>query len=104
MTCVKVKLGDSTAILSMAPPTLKIHSGGQTFLFEFHEYLGPGMVGKRGEPIQTLPGRYSPFWDALYFWIKQGKRIDGDGNCIFEHEMALVNIYKRVGRHFIILA
>jgi hypothetical protein len=91
-------MGDSTAILNMAPPTLKIRSGGQEFQFEFHEYLGPSMVGKRGDPIRGFPPQRSPFWDALHWWIKQGKRVDAEGNCIFEHEMQLVQILEQIGR------
>ena len=98
MTCVRA----GNALVMMGGPDLKITSGGKTFYFEFHPFCGPMMLSKRGEPIQSTPGKYSPFWDALYFWIKQGKKVDADGNCIFVHETALVNIVKQIGpRSFI---
>lgn len=87
------------AIINVAPPTLKIRSGGQEFMFEFHEYLGPGMVGKRGDYIQGFPPKRSPFWDALHFWLKQGKQVDANGNCIFRHETKLVHILQRIGKN-----
>jgi hypothetical protein len=97
MTCTKVQIGDFSAIVDMAGPILRICSGGKEFFFEFHEYMGPMMVGKRGQPIQSLPTKCSPFWDALYWWIRQGKRIDANRNCVFDHEMKLVDIVKQIG-------
>jgi hypothetical protein len=103
MSCYKMRVGDSVAIVNMAPPMLKINSGGKCFHFEFHHFLGPAMLSKRGDPIQSFPPRNSPFWDALRWWIKQGKRVDADGHCIFEHEMTLIpflmQFQKPSGRH-----
>lgn len=100
MTCERFRFGDgSVAILNMGGPNLRITAGGQVFRFEFHEYLGPSMIGKRGDIIQNFPGKYSPFWDALHFWLKQGKRVDADGNCVFEHETKLVPLLLKIGRN-----
>ena len=99
MSCTRFKFGDgSTAIINVGGPTRRIRSGGKEFLFEFHEYLGPTMIGKRGDTIQSMPPMNSPFWDALHFWLKQGKQVDAEGNCIFEHEMKLVHIVKQLDR------
>lgn len=96
--CVRV----GGAILSVSGPTLSISSGGKTFYFSHHEYLGPMFENKRGEPISSFPPKYSPFWDAHYFWLKQGKRVKGNV-CVFESEMQLVDITKQVGRNIFIL-
>jgi hypothetical protein len=109
VTCVKVKLpGDPPGyctIVDMAPPVRRIVSGGKEFLFEFHDFLGPSLVGKRGQILATMPPQRSPFWDALHFWIKQGKRMAEDGfNCVFDHEMKLVDIVRDMGdgKNFIV--
>jgi hypothetical protein len=104
MPCVNVKIGGTRMIVDMAPPVRRIQSGGQEFLFEFHDFLGPCMVGKRGNPVSTFPPQRSPFWDALHWWLKQGKQVDADGNCIFKHEMKLVYITKQIGRNILILS
>jgi len=96
MPCVNVNFGGTAAILNMAGPTRIISAGGTDFLFEFHEYCGPMMVGKRGDPIRGLPGKKSPFWDALYWWLKQGQRMNGN-RCVFEWEMQPVQIMKQIG-------
>ena len=107
MPCVKVKFGDgSTAILNMAPPVRRIVSGGKEFFFEFHEYLGPSIVNKKtGNPTGTFPRKNSPFWDAVWNWLRQGKQVDAEGNCIFKHEMKLVDIVMDLGdgRNFYVL-
>lgn len=99
MPCFRMKMADSVAIVTTSGPTMNICSGGEEFLFEFHEFLGPSMIGKRGQPVESFPEQRSPFWDALYFWIKQGKQVDAEGNCIFKSEMQLVNILEQVGRN-----
>lgn len=105
MSCVRVRIGDTVALVDLGPSEYRITTGdGQRFRFEFHHYCGPMMIGKHGEPIQSMPGKYSPFWDALHFWLKQGKQVDEDGNCIYRTEMKLVNIWKRIGKntHFLL--
>lgn len=104
MPCKHVVVGGTNMLINLAPPTLKMRTGdGQEFRFEFHEYLGPGMIGKRGEPIQSMPGKRSPFWDALHFWIKQGKQVDENGYCIYKSEMQLVQIWKWIGNGSVLI-
>jgi hypothetical protein len=89
----------------MGGPDFKIRAGDKEFCFEFHPYLGPTIIGKRGNPVSTMPPQNSPFWDALYWWIKQGKQVGADGYCIFKWEMQPVNILKHLGgRNYRILA
>lgn len=100
MPCVKVRFGNDryATIIDMAPPVRRIVSGGKEFLFEFHDYPGPSLVGKRGQILSTMPPQRSPFWDALRNWLKQGKRMADDGfTCVFEHEMKLVDIARDLG-------
>lgn len=102
--CVHMRMGDgSVAILNVSGPTRIIRAGDTDYLFEFHEYLGPTMVGKRGNALQLLPPKRSPFWDALYWWLKQGKRMDGN-RCVFEWEMQLVYITYTISRNVVILS
>lgn len=41
---------------------------GREWLFEFHHFCGPMVVGKRGEPLNRQPGTRSPFWKAFETW------------------------------------
>ena len=82
----------------------KIRAGGKDFRFEMHDYCGPTMIGKRGNPI-AFPPQNSPFWEALHWWLKQGKRVDAQGWCLFKWEMQPVHIIKHMGgRHYKVLA
>ena len=103
MPCIHVKIGGAPAILNVSGPTRIIHAAGKDYLFEFHDYLGPMMLGKLGEPVQSFPPKRSPFWDALHWWLQQGRRMDGD-RCVFDWEMQLVQITKHIGgRHYRVL-
>ena len=105
MACERWIIGGRPALVMVGGPDLKIRAGGKEFCFEMHDYCGPLMIGKRGDPIQTLPPQKSPFWDALHWWIKQGKQVGVDGYCIFKWEMKPVNIVKHLGgRHYKVLA
>ena len=100
--CVHVNIGGTAVLLNVAGPTRIIHAAGKDYLFEFHEYLGPMMLGKRGQLIDSFPPKQSPFWDALHWWLKQGRRMDGN-RCIFEWQMKLVDITTDIGRNRIVL-
>ena len=104
MGCSTYKFRDgSAAILNTSGPTRIIESGGQTFYFTFHEYCGPMMENKHGRELQSMPPKRSPFWDALHFWLKQGKRMNGN-RCVFDLEMKLVHIMAHVGgRNYVML-
>ncbi len=102
MPCVHVNFGGTAVLLNVSGPTRIIHAAGIDYLFEYHEYLGPLMEGKRGQSINLPCSRRSPFWDALYWWLKQGRRMDGN-RCIFEWQMKLVDITMGIGRNRIVL-
>lgn len=102
MPCVHVNIGGTAVLLNVAGPTRIIHAAGKDYLFEYHDYMGPLMEGKRGQSINLPRSRRSPFWDALHWWLKQGRRMEGN-RCIFEWEMNLVQITVDIGRNRIVL-
>jgi hypothetical protein len=82
----------------------KIRAAGKEFYFSFHAFTGPGMLDKRGNAVQKMPPQKSPFWDALYWWLKQGKKVDAEGYCVFKWEMKPIHILKHLGgRHYQVL-
>jgi len=104
MACEKWLVGGKPCFVMMVD-SYKIRAAGKEFYFDFHSFTGPQMVGKRGKPIHTFPPQKSPFWDALFWWIKQGKQVDADGWCVFKWEMKPVNILKHLGgRNYMVLA
>lgn len=44
---------------------------GKTWLFEYHEYLGPWRLKRNGDPYKYAPGPKSKFWAALAAWHKE---------------------------------
>ena len=111
MACEKWIVAGSPCYVMMADE-YKIRAGDKEFRFEFHAFTGPSMLAKQGgrnsklwNPTDRFPPQKSPFWDALYWWLKQGKQVDADGYCVFKWEMQPVNILKHLGgRHYKILA
>ncbi len=104
MACEKWIIGGKPCYVMMSEE-YKIRAGGKEFRFDMHPYCGPTMIGKRGNPLSTMPPQNSPFWDALYWWTKQGKKVDDDGYCVFKWETKPVYIIKHIiGRHYKILA
>ena len=112
MACEKWIVDGKPCYVMMGGPDFKIRAGDKEFHFEFHSYLGPTMLAKQGgrgreiwNPTHRFPPQNSPFWDALYWWIKQGKQVGADGYCIFKWEMKPINILKHLGgRNWKVLA
>lgn len=46
---------------------------GKEYRWEFHEYLGPTFIGKRGEPLKWQPGSRHPVWTVFHQWLKDWK-------------------------------
>ena len=61
--------------------TYRISVGGVICAFEFSERFGPFALSRTGEVSRRQPGR--AFLGAVTAWCQQGKRIDGDGMCIW---------------------
>lgn len=70
--------------ICFAPPEQRIRVGERVFVFEFHDYLGPTVLGKNGDPLKNQPGKRSTFWPALEAWLAGGRRVDENGVCVWE--------------------
>jgi hypothetical protein len=84
MTCQRFIFGDGTPAISIvcgpdAQYTIEVR--GERIVFDWHGYMGPIPLGKRGNPVE-LRGHY--FWTAVSYWAQQGKRIDSNGVCMWE--------------------
>ena len=69
----------------LVSPTYRLQVGRVVFNFEFHDYMGPGVLNSKGQPIggHGLPPPHSPFWGAFQRWLDGGKHADAQGNCLF---------------------
>ena len=61
--------------ISYGGPDRILYLNGKKFLFEDHQYCGPIVLGKDGDPLKNQPPESSPFWEAVSYWYQQGKRI-----------------------------
>jgi len=86
--------------VTLAGPELTIEAGGKLFTFEWHSYCGPIPLNKRGDPKEL--GERSPFWQAITFWIEQGKRLDENRRAIWEEppKEDLTRTHVKIGRHW----
>lgn len=67
-------------------PTFTIKAGGKKFFFEWNHHAGPTVLVRRTwEPTINQPPENSPFWDAVDWWNKQGRRI-ADGLCVWNRQ------------------
>jgi PEGA domain len=87
-------------MVSRGPFVLEV--SGHTFHFELHDYGGPFVLGKRGQPLGDQPGARSLFWEAYWQWERQGKQVDDQGRCIFKWETAPVHITQQVGHPLLV--
>lgn len=63
---------------------------GKRWRFEDHPRMGPCVLTpKTGEPAANFPPENSPFWDAVQCWYDQGKRLDANGECVWEEPVPL---------------
>lgn len=100
MTCTHV----GGAILCITSEgTFRMNVRGEKYVFDFSDRFGPSVLNKNGSEKAQQPSSRSLFWEALYHWIKQGKRVDADGNCVYSWETKLVDITKQIGRNIFIL-
>lgn len=69
--------------LTFAPPDRIIEADGKRWTFEWHNFCGPVVLNKRGDPASIQPPERSPFWRAVTLWKRQGERVK-DGLCVWE--------------------
>lgn len=74
MTCIRMGPSLGHAILCYQPEYRLKDASGKVWIFEFHKYCGPSVLGKRGELLRRQPGERSPFWDPFQKWFDQGQR------------------------------
>ncbi len=74
MPCKHVCIGGTHAIVTY-PDLYEVTHEGRVWRFEYHEWLGPTVVRKDGEPCAKQPGYRSPFWAAFETWWKTRKAI-----------------------------
>jgi len=66
-------------------PVLKIQAhNGKTYTFDWHSYMGPTFLKKNGDPLACFPTMRHPVWPAFELWMKQGRRVDDENNCIWK--------------------
>ncbi len=71
-------------------PTYEIEADGKRWFFEWNWYAGPTVLNRNTHaPIVTQPGEKSPFWDAVVWWSRQGRRMK-DGLCVWNREREAV--------------
>ena len=44
-------------------------AAGKVWRFEWHDYCGVDVVGRRDESLARQPGRRSAFWPAFQKWL-----------------------------------
>lgn len=81
-----------------AGPEYFIEVGGHEYRFELHEYCGPIILNKNGDPAKGQPGERSPFWKAFEAWSKQGYRVNG--KCAVWEPIPEPRVEHIVGRHY----
>ena len=101
MTCIHYR---GAILCDTSEGTFKMKVLGEEYVFDFSERFGPSALNKNGSEKAQQPNSRSLFWEALYHWKKQGKRVDADGNCIYTWETELVDITKQIGRNIFILS
>lgn len=61
-----------------------ITDGQKTWRFEDSERFGPVPVNKDGDPNGRFFGERNRFWKVYYEWVRLGRRVSKDGECILE--------------------
>lgn len=67
MCCVGCK---GLSLTLSGPMHIINDESGRTWRFELHNYCGPIVLRKDGEPKARQPGSRSPFWPAFEAWSK----------------------------------
>ena len=58
---------------------------GKSYRFEDSDRFGPCLIKKNGELFDNpYPGERSPFWRAHRIWVRQGRRVEDEINCIWD--------------------
>lgn len=101
MSCVSLR-GGIACVIGAGPDRL-IFAGGDDYVFEDNSRFGPIVLNRRGDALDKQPSERSPFWEAYYSWVKQHRRVDDEGRCMWEPIPPRLVKIQRVGRHRIVL-
>lgn len=67
-------------------PCQWINAGGKRYRFEWHPYFGPiRLDGRTDDESLRQPDEDSPFWNAVEWWDKQGRRVQ-DSVAVWNRE------------------
>lgn len=69
--------------MSLPGDPITLTAFGSTYRFEWHNYLGPHFVNKRGDELKRPPGERNKWWVGFDLWFRQGKRTK-NGVCLFD--------------------
>ena len=62
-----------------------ISVAGKSYRFEDSDRFGPALLKKNGELRENpYPAERSPFWRAHRIWVRQGRRVEDEINCIWD--------------------
>jgi hypothetical protein len=68
-----------------AGPFYITDDAGKQWRFEDSDRFGPSLLNKDGEiSKRPWPAEGSPFWRAHRIWVRQGRRLEDEKNCIWD--------------------
>jgi hypothetical protein len=89
------------AILTGFHPEYTIIIEGKNYRFEVQFYCGPFPLNKDGT-TKNLSNKH-PFWKAVSLWAQQGRRVDENSICIWNHEEdPFENAIHLGGKHYLL--
>lgn len=86
--------------ISFAGHELKIiDRKNRVWKFEDHNYCGPIVLDRYGDPKDEQPDELSPFWEAVNCWYQQGKQVNKMGLCVWQ-KPTIQKMVHLGGRHY----
>jgi len=80
--CIPIESG---GCLCAGGPEYRIRVRGKVYVFEWNRYCGPIFLNRDGG--QKMSGITKRHWGAVQAWVNKGKRVGGDGLCVWEAEI-----------------
>lgn len=79
------------------PKDYRIQVDGKVYIFDFSPMFGPSFYDRRRNLVSIRPRH--PFWKGFEPWLKQGKRVDMDGLCVWEPESEMdLSDFVKIGK------
>jgi len=70
------------------PIQIIVDENGKEWFFEMHNYCGPILLKKNGDPRERQPSEKSIFWEIVSQWAQQGNKVV-DGYCVYDRAKPL---------------